>query len=137
MADKTNLDGQKHKAVLDKLVDVGPSQRKNMIDETATKKWTHVHVHVCFISPMLLLFFVMIDRHRLRQGRNLTYQGFGNKGELRPFHRFPCRSIYIIKINFSNWKPPGVSERMWSVNLDASISGEYQTLGGYSSRLSE
>ncbi|MEA2207444.1 MAG: hypothetical protein QOE77_4220 [Blastocatellia bacterium] len=30
---------------------------------------------------------------------------------------------------FSHWEPPGVSERMWSVNLDASISGEYQTQG--------
>jgi len=39
---------------------------------------------------------------------------------------------YISKMNFSLWKPPGVSERMWSVNLDASISGEYQTLGGHS-----
>jgi len=27
-----------------------------------------------------------------------------------------------------------VSERMWSVNLDASISGEYQTVGGHSGR---
>jgi len=33
---------------------------------------------------------------------------------------------------FSHWKPPGVSERIWSVNLDASISGEYQTLEGHS-----
>ena len=24
-----------------------------------------------------------------------------------------------------------MSERMWSVNLDASISGEYQTVGGH------
>jgi len=38
---------------------------------------------------------------------------------------------------FSLWKPPGVSERMWSVNLEASISGEYQTIGGYSDRPSE
>jgi len=36
----------------------------------------------------------------------------------------------ISKMYFSHWKPPGVSERMWRVNLDASISGEYQTLGG-------
>ena len=43
----------------------------------------------------------------------------------------------ISKMYFSHWKPPGVSERMWSVNLDASISGEYQTLGGHSCRLSE
>jgi len=27
---------------------------------------------------------------------------------------------------------PGMAERMWSVNLDAAISGEYQTLGGHS-----
>jgi len=36
-----------------------------------------------------------------------------------------------------HWKTPGVSERMWSVNLDASISGEYQTLGGHCGRPSE
>ena len=30
-----------------------------------------------------------------------------------------------------------MSERMWSVNLDASISGEYQTDGGHSNQLSE
>jgi len=29
----------------------------------------------------------------------------------------------ISKMYYSHWKPPGVSERMWSVNLDASISG--------------
>jgi len=44
---------------------------------------------------------------------------------------------YISKMYFSHWKPPGVSERMWSVHLDASISGEYQTPGGRSCRLSE
>jgi hypothetical protein len=38
---------------------------------------------------------------------------------------------------FIHWKPPGISERMWSVNLDASISGEYQTVGGHASRHSE
>jgi hypothetical protein len=43
----------------------------------------------------------------------------------------------ISKMYFSHWKPPGESERMWSVNLDASISGEYQTLGGHSCRPSE
>jgi len=41
------------------------------------------------------------------------------------------------KIYFSHWKPPGVSERMRRVNLDASIAGEYQTLGGHSGRHSE
>jgi hypothetical protein len=32
---------------------------------------------------------------------------------------------YIGKMYISPWKPPGVSERMWSVNLEASVSGEY------------
>ena len=45
--------------------------------------------------------------------------------------------IPISKIYFSHWKPPRVSERMWSVNLDGSISGEYKTLGGYSCQSSE
>jgi len=44
---------------------------------------------------------------------------------------------FISKMYFSLWKTLGVSERMWSVNLEASISGEYQTLGGYSGRPSE
>jgi len=44
---------------------------------------------------------------------------------------------HISKMNFSHWKPPGVSERMWSVNLDVSISGEYQALGGHSGYPSE
>jgi hypothetical protein len=35
---------------------------------------------------------------------------------------------YISKMYFSYWEPPGVTERMWSVHLDASVSGEYQTL---------
>jgi hypothetical protein len=39
---------------------------------------------------------------------------------------------FISKMYFIRLKPPGVSARMWSVNLDASISGEYQTLGGHS-----
>jgi len=43
----------------------------------------------------------------------------------------------ISKMYFSHCKPPGVSERMWSVNLDVSISGEYRTLGGLSCRPSK
>jgi hypothetical protein len=39
---------------------------------------------------------------------------------------------YISIMYFSHWKPPGVSERMWSVKLDALISGEYRTLGVHS-----
>jgi len=47
------------------------------------------------------------------------------------------RLAYISKMYFSLWKTPVVSERIWSANLEASISGEYQTLGGYSGRPSE
>ena len=58
--------------------------------------------------------------------------------EARKLHRMPtAHDLFNSKMYFSHWKPPGVSERMWSVNLDASISGEYQTLGGYSCRPSE
>ena len=56
----------------------------------------------------------------------------GNKRFLSPRRRVVLHSI--SKMYFSHWKPPGVSERMWSVNLDASISAEYQTLGGHSCR---
>jgi len=38
---------------------------------------------------------------------------------------------------FSHWKPPGVSERMCSVNLDSSISGDCQSVGGHSGLPSE
>jgi len=51
--------------------------------------------------------------------------------------RKPEKTIDISKMYFSLWKPPGVSESMGSANLDASISGEYQTLGGHSCRPSE
>jgi hypothetical protein len=38
----------------------------------------------------------------------------------------------ISKMYFSLWQPPEVSESMWSVNLEWSISGEYQTVRGHS-----
>jgi hypothetical protein len=44
---------------------------------------------------------------------------------------------HISKMYFSYWKPPGVSEWMWIVNLEASISGEYQSIGGHSGWLWE
>jgi len=47
------------------------------------------------------------------------------------------RDVHISKMYFGHWKTPGVSERMGSVNLDVSISGEYQTVGGHSGRPSE
>jgi hypothetical protein len=45
--------------------------------------------------------------------------------------------LCISKMYFSYWNPPGVSARMWSVNLDELISGEYQTPGGHSCQPSE
>jgi len=45
-----------------------------------------------------------------------------------------CGRFHISKMYFSHWEPPGVSERMWSGHLEASISGMYQTLGGHSGR---
>jgi len=47
---------------------------------------------------------------------------------------FSAHILDISKMYFSHWAPPGVSERMWSVNIKASISWEYQTLGGHSGR---
>jgi hypothetical protein len=43
----------------------------------------------------------------------------------------------ISKMNFTIWNSPEVSERMWSVNFDESMSGEYQTVGGRTGRPSE
>jgi hypothetical protein len=37
------------------------------------------------------------------------------------------------QMHLSHWKTPGVSERIWSVNLEVSISGEFWILGGLSS----
>jgi hypothetical protein len=42
------------------------------------------------------------------------------------------KSDIICKMTFGYWEPPGVSERTWSINLEASVSGENQTLGGHS-----
>jgi len=55
-----------------------------------------------------------------------------------PFGVGECSEWHCIStMYFSLWKTPGVTERMWSVNLEASNSEEYQTLGGYSGRPSE
>jgi hypothetical protein len=41
--------------------------------------------------------------------------------------------VYVIsEMYFSHWEPPGVCERRRSVNFEASISGENQTLEGHS-----
>jgi len=48
-----------------------------------------------------------------------------------------CDSRYVSKMYLGIWKPPGVSKRMWSVSLDVSISGKYQTLEVHSCHPSE
>ena len=58
-------------------------------------------------------------------------------GRWRSYAAYRSYAAFISKMYFSQRKPPGVSETMWSVNLDASISGEYQTLGGHPCRPSE
>ena len=50
----------------------------------------------------------------------------------QPVSRHTMRNHIISKMYFCHRKAPGVSERMWGVNLDASIAGEYETLGGHS-----
>jgi hypothetical protein len=41
-------------------------------------------------------------------------------------------TLFISKMYFILWMPQEGSERMWNVQLDASSSGEYQTVGGHS-----
>jgi len=64
MADKTNVDGQKHKAALDQFVEVGVRPGKKRINETTTKKGKFVHVGMYFIALMLLMLFLMMCRYR-------------------------------------------------------------------------
>ena len=71
----------------------------------------------------LYVLLVAIDCDLLTLHQHNVFMSLGVSG-----------SICITKMYLSYWKPPGVSERMWSVNLDVSISGEYQTLEGHSSR---
>jgi len=95
MADKTTLDGQKLKAVLDEFVEVGIRQRTNRLNETPTRKRRLVHVGMNFIAPMLLLLILMMCRSRRWQGRNIGLQVFADKGALRCLQRFPCPAIYL------------------------------------------
>ena len=48
-----------------------------------------------------------------------------------------CPRDFIRKTYFSHLQPPGVPERMWSVNFDAWIVGEYRTPGAHSGLPSE
>jgi len=99
-----------------------------------------------------ILLYLSIMRFQLsftrkypcKQPNNLRLTYCTSRGRWKPLQPAPICSqirlennVYISKMYFSLWKPPGVSERMWSANLEASISGEYQTLGGHSGWPSE
>jgi hypothetical protein len=59
-------------------------------------------------------------------------------GSLSVFRSVINSSRYCIsKMDFSHGEDPGVRERRRSVNLEESIPGEYQTLGGHWGRPSE
>jgi hypothetical protein len=45
--------------------------------------------------------------------------------------------MYISKMYCSLSKPPEMSERMWSANVDGTMIGEYQTVGEHCGRPSE
>jgi len=82
IADNTNLDGQRHKAALDEFPEVGFCRRKNGIDETPNKEWKFMHVGMYFITPMMLLLFPIMCRHKRQQRRQLVSLVLANNGAL-------------------------------------------------------
>jgi hypothetical protein len=95
-------------------------------------------VKVCFGVYISNCLIMLAFYHWLSSSNSQEYllHSQGNMLVLRHncYWRF---LIYIRKMYFSYWKAAGVFVTMWSLNLDASISGEYQTLGEHSCRLSE
>jgi hypothetical protein len=70
--------------------------------------------------------------------QNYTYHPFGRCEEDKSVQcGIKKKGMNISKMYFSHWKPPGVFERMWSVNLDALNLGDYQTPGGNSGQPSD
>jgi hypothetical protein len=64
LAVKTNLNRWTLMAALDEFPEVGIRRRKNRLQETSTKKRKLVHIGMHFITPMLLLLFLMMCRSR-------------------------------------------------------------------------
>lgn len=58
--DRTNCNGENHKASPDKFAYVGIRRRKNWLQESPTWKWNLVHIGMYFIGSMLLLLFLMM-----------------------------------------------------------------------------
>jgi hypothetical protein len=52
---------------------------------------------------------------------------YADENRVPPSVEMHLEAEILREMYFSNLKPPAVSERMWSVTLDASIAGEYQT----------
>jgi len=64
MAENTNLNGQKLKAAPGEFAEVGLRRRRDRAEETPTRKRKLVHVGMYFITPKLLLLFLMMCRSR-------------------------------------------------------------------------
>jgi hypothetical protein len=93
-------------------------------------------------SPLIMFTYTTLRHALLEWQKNKGVRPKASKSKLKAdrsdhSNYYNCKNDGISKMYLSHWKPPGVSERMWSVNLDVSISGEYQTLGGHSCRPSE
>jgi len=93
-----------------------------IIDKTQPLDWRYMDCCLIILYSLLLEY----DRTLITPSAS---RRAGLMAELPP--------RYISKMYFSLWNTPEVSERMWSVNLDASILEEYQTVGGHSGRPSE
>jgi len=79
----------------------------------------HLHVYIySHSSPRVQPYPYTAGRWRMRPYSRiaLSVNGYVSLTGFASLHLF--RRVNISKMYFSHWKPPGVSERMWSVNLD-------------------
>jgi len=110
------------------------------------RRSTHTIKNSIYTDSQLLPLLIFVKKPKM-SGHRLTQSEFTIQNSMEYFcdliiqfeeQELTYISVVIIhfvdisKMDFSHWQPPGVSERMCSVHLDASISGEYQTQGGHS-----
>jgi len=93
MADKTILDGEKLVAALDEFAEVCLCQWKSRIIDILTKNTKFVYIGMYFITPMLLLLFLMMCRYRRQWGRNLGSHVFADTGTLGCLDKYPFLAI--------------------------------------------
>ena len=84
----------------------------------------------------ILIYSASKEEH-VGHGKSIKQQSLGARLSLKPgrceCHKETVRYLGLIistnirQMYFRCWKSRGVSERMCSVNIDVSISGEYQT----------